>query len=186
MFGSDAFQSPDYGRIVNRAHFDRLMSLIEPHSVISGGHSRAPDLYIAPTLLYPVTADSPAMQSEIFGPLLPIMEVRDLDDAIMRVQAGPKPLAAYLFSNSKSAHRQIVEHLSAGSVCINDVMVFMAVDGLPFGGVGASGNGNYKGHAGFRQLSHNKAVLKRSFWPDLKIRYAPMTKNKIKWLRKFR
>lgn len=186
MFGPDPSQSPDYGRIVNRAHFDRLTALVEPRIVVAGGQSNAGDLYLAPTLLYPAGSDSPSMESEIFGPVLPLVEVAGLEDAISRVQSGNKPLAAYLFTASKQAQQRVIECLSAGSVCINDVLVFMAVDGLPFGGVGISGTGNYKGHAGFRQLSHNKAVLKRSFWPDPKMRYAPMDKNKIKWLRRFR
>lgn len=186
MFGADASGSPDYGRIVNRAHFDRLMSLIEPDKVVIGGQSRAEDLFISPTVLHPVSSNSPSMQSEIFGPVLPMVEVRNLDEAMRYVKSGPKPLTAYLFSTSKTNQKHFVENLSAGSLCINDVMLFMAVDGLPFGGVGASGTGNYKGYAGFRHLSHNKAVLKRSFWPDLKIRYAPMDKDKIEWLRRFR
>jgi aldehyde dehydrogenase (NAD+) len=126
------------------------------------------------------------MQSEIFGPVLPIMDIGGLDAAIEYVKSGPKPLAAYLFSSDGASGKHMVESVSAGSVCLNDVMVFMAVDELPFGGVGASGTGNYKGASGFRQLSHNKAVLKRTSKPDWRMRYAPMDRTKMKWLRKFR
>lgn len=186
MFGEDPAASPDYGRIINQAHFDRLLGLIEPDKVAAGGESRRDDLYIAPTVLDAVEADDPSMQSEIFGPILPLVDIPDLDAALAFVARGPKPLAAYLFTRDHPAQQRFVEQLSAGSVCINDVMLFMAVDGLPFGGVGASGTGTYKGEAGFRRLSHCKAVLRRRFRPDWRMRYAPITKSSMKWLRRLR
>lgn len=186
MFGDDPSTSPDYGRIVNEAHFDRLLGLIEPDKVAAGGEARREERYIAPTLLDGVDADAPSMQTEIFGPILPLVDVPDLDAALDFVTRGPKPLAAYLFTRDRAAQRRTIEHLSAGSVCINDVMLFMAVDGLPFGGVGASGTGTYKGEQGFRRLSHCKAVLRRSNWPDWRIRYAPITRASMKWLRRLR
>ncbi len=186
MFGRDPSQSPDYGRIVNQRHFDRLMELIEPSKTVIGGQANRDDLYIAPTVLSGVSVSSPSMLSEIFGPVLPIMEIEDLQDAIQTVRAGARPLAAYLFSSSRKSCEQMVEAVSAGSICLNDVMMFMAVDELPFGGVGASGTGSYKGAIGFNNLSHNKAVLKRSWRPDWRLRYAPVGSNKMKWLRKLR
>ncbi|NND44921.1 MAG: aldehyde dehydrogenase family protein [Xanthomonadales bacterium] len=186
MFGSDPRQSPDYGRIVNAQHHDRLMGLVRADEVTTGGQGDRAERYIAPTVLGRATADSPSMQEEIFGPLLPVLEIAGLDAALDFVTRGPKPLAAYLFTNDAEAQRKTVERLSAGSVCINDVMLFMAVDGLPFGGVGASGFGSYKGEDGFLRLSHSKAVLRRTARPDWRIRYAPLTKGKMKWLRRLR
>jgi aldehyde dehydrogenase (NAD+) len=183
MFGQDPARSEDYGRIVNPGHFDRLLGLLEPDKVVIGGQSDRQGLYIAPTVLSPADRDSPSMQSEIFGPILPLVEAAGLDAALDFVAAGPRPLAAYLFSRERAAHRRVVDRLSAGSICINDVMLFMAVDGLPFGGVGESGTGSYKGQGGFDRLSHRKAVLRRSEKPDWRIRYAPYTQARMKWLR---
>jgi aldehyde dehydrogenase (NAD+) len=186
MFGDDPSQSPDYGRIVNAAHFDRVLGLIEADTVLIGGESNRDLLYIAPTVLGPADAASPSMQSEIFGPVLPLVEVANLDAALDFVARGPKPLAAYLFTADRGAQRRTVAQLSAGSMCINDVMLFMAVPGLPFGGVGASGTGTYKGEDGFKRLSHRKAVLRRSARPDWRMRYAPIGQASMKWLRRLR
>lgn len=186
MFGSDPARSPDYGRIVNEAHFDRLLGLLEDAQCAIGGESDRERRYIAPTVISPASEDQACMQEEIFGPLLPVLEVGDLDDAIARVRSRPKPLAAYLFSKDRKAQSRVENEISAGSICINDVMIFMAVEDLPFGGVGNSGMGNYKGESGFRNLSHNKAVLSRTFWPDWALRYAPVNPAKMKWLRRLR
>jgi len=186
MFGADPQQSPDYGRIINASHFDRLLGLIEPGKLVTGGQADRDDLYIAPTVLSPAERDSPSMHSEIFGPILPVVETAGLDEALEFVGSGPKPLAAYLFTRNTDAQERTVAALSAGSVCINDVMLFMAVEGLPFGGVGASGFGTYKGEEGFRRLSHRKAVLRRASRPDWRIRYAPIRDAGMKWLRRLR
>jgi len=186
MYGEDPEQSPDYGRLVNARHFDRVMGLITPAEIAFGGHGDRDRLYIEPTVLGPVTGQSPAMREEIFGPVLPLVEVAGLDDAIGRIRSGPKPLAAYLFTRNGAAQEQFADRVSAGGICINDVMMQMAVDGLPFGGVGSSGTGTYKGEAGFRRLSHDKAVMRRSFRPDWKLRYAPVTDRKLRWLRRLR
>jgi aldehyde dehydrogenase (NAD+) len=183
MFGDDAAKSKDYGRIVNSAHFDRLISLIGNDHVVIGGKSNRDDLFISPTVLHPVSENSPSMQSEIFGPLLPVLEVSGLDEAIKFIRSRAKPLAAYLFGGNAKAKTDMTEQVSAGSVCINDVMIFMGVADLPFGGVGASGIGQYNGKYGFNNLSHLKACLRRSFWPDLQLRYAPSSRTKLKWLR---
>ncbi len=186
MFGEDPKQSKDYGRIVNQVHFDRLTELIYDNEVSIGGQSDRNSCYIAPTVLHPVNRHSLSMQGEIFGPVLPIMEVAGLEQAIDYICSGARPLAAYLFSKNEAALKQMVDQVSAGSIGLNDVMMFMAVAELPFGGVGASGMGTYAGESGFRQLSHEKAVLKRSWWPDWRLRYAPSSSRKLKWLRKLR
>jgi aldehyde dehydrogenase (NAD+) len=182
MFGDDPSESSDFGRIVNQFHFDRLQSLLGDSEIVIGGESRREERYLAPTVLHPVDVNSPLMQNEIFGPLLPIVEITGLDEAINFIRARAKPLAAYIFS-SKDSSEQMVAGVSAGSICLNDVMIFMAIIGLPFGGVGASGTGHYNGKYGFDRLSHLKAVLRRSTWLDLQLRYAPSSKSKLKWLR---
>lgn len=186
MFGEDPANSGDYGRMVNARHFDRVRALLNGEQVIVGGQADRDGLYIAPTVLSQVSPDSAVMREEIFGPVLPLVNVESMDQALDFIRARPKPLAAYLFSRSKTAQQKMVRDISAGSVCINDVMMFMAVEQLPFGGTGTSGFGTYKGEQGFRQLSHPKAVLKRGWRPDWKLRYAPFTPQKIRWLRKLR
>jgi aldehyde dehydrogenase (NAD+) len=186
MFGEHPAQSPDFGRIVNQRHFDRLTKLIDPGEVLIGGRSDREQLYIEPTVVGPVTDRSPSMREEIFGPVLPLEEISGLEDAIGRIRARPNPLAAYLFSADRGAADRMIEAVSAGNICINDVMVFLAVDELPFGGVGPSGMGTYKGESGFRRLSHNKTVLRRTTRFDWRQRYAPMTAAKLKWLRRLR
>lgn len=186
MFGDDPATSEDYGRIVNGSHFDRLLSLIGDSKVVIGGQSNFEDRYIAPTVLHPVNEHSLCMQSEIFGPILPVVEISGLDQAIEFVRSRPKPLAAYLFSDTEVSRQRVVNEISAGNICLNDLMMFVSIEDLPFGGVGSSGMGHYNGKSGFDNLSHCKSVLQRSMRPDLKLRYAPASKTKLKWLRRLR
>ena len=186
MYGDDPETSDSYGRIVNERHFDRVSALLQSGTIACGGQSNRNTKYIAPTVLTDVAADSPVMQEEIFGPILPILCVDDLTDAIDFIRGRDKPLAAYLFTNDAAAERRFVDDVSCGSTCINDTMMFMAVDELPFGGVGASGMGAYSGEHGFCTFSHMKAVMKRGWWPDVALRYAPYTKKKFDLMRKLR
>ena len=186
MFGDDPQQSDSYGRIVNDRHFERVSALIESGHTAIGGQTDAADKYIAPTVLTDVADDSAIMREEIFGPVLPIVRAENLEEAIAVIRASDKPLAAYLFTNSKRDERKFLDQVSSGSACINDVMMFMAVHELPFGGVGPSGMGAYSGRAGFETFSHMKAVIRRGWWPDLDVRYAPHTEKKFKFLRKVR
>lgn len=186
MFGKDPARSESYGRIVNERHFDRLASLLDSGTVAIGGTHDRQSRYIQPTVMTGVSPDSPAMQEEIFGPILPIVRADDLDAAIRFVRGRDKPLSAYLFTTDRRAERRFLDEISAGNVCINDTMMFMAVDALPFGGVGESGMGAYSGEHGFRTFSHMKAVMKRGWWPDLAVRYAPFTEAKFRFLRRIR
>jgi len=186
MFGDDPQQSASYGRMVNERHFTRVQQLIDSGKIAIGGTTDADDKYIEPTVLTDVASDSPIMQQEIFGPVLPILIVDSLEASIAHIRRGDKPLAAYLFTNNKRAEAKFLEQVSAGNICINDAMMFMAVPELPFGGVGASGMGAYSGRAGFETFSHMKSVMKRGWWPDLDARYAPYTDKKLKLLRKIR
>jgi len=186
MYGSDPSTSDSYGRIVNGRHFERLSKLLGSGTLAIGGQSNAAEHYIAPTVLTNVAPDSAVMREEIFGPILPIVRIDDERHAIEFIRDRDKPLAAYLFTDSAAAQHHFLDDVSAGSVCINDTMMFMAVPELPFGGVGASGMGAYSGKRGFRTFSHDKAVLKRAWWPDVVLRYAPYTDVKWRWLRRLR
>jgi aldehyde dehydrogenase (NAD+) len=186
MFGDDPQQSDSYGRIVNDRHFERVSALIESGHTAIGGQTDAADKYIAPTVLTDVADDSAIMREEIFGPVLPIVRAENLEEAIAVIRGGDKPLAAYVFTNSKRDERKFLDQVSSGSACVNDVMMFMAVHELPFGGVGPSGMGAYSGRTGFETFSHMKAVIRRGWWPDLDVRYAPYTEKKFKFLRKVR
>jgi aldehyde dehydrogenase (NAD+) len=186
MFGANAEASDSYGRIVNQRHFERLTSLMDSGHVAIGGQTNPAELHIAPTVLTDVAPDSAIMREEIFGPVLPIVRTEDLDEAIRFIRAGDKPLAAYIFTKDSAAESRFLELVSSGNACVNDTMMFMAVDELPFGGVGASGMGAYSGEHGFRTFSHMKAVMKRSWWPDFALRYAPFSAKKFRLLRKLR
>ncbi|MEO1203005.1 MAG: aldehyde dehydrogenase family protein, partial [Pseudomonadota bacterium] len=165
MFGDDPSASTSYGRIVNERHFDRLSALLDSgRAAVGGQHDRA-SRYIAPTVLTEVPVDSPIMREEIFGPLLPIVRADGLDAAIEHIRAGDKPLSAYLFTRDSASERRFVDEVSCGNLCLNDTMMFMAVEELPFGGVGASGMGAYSGEHGFLTFSHMKAVIRRGWWP---------------------
>jgi aldehyde dehydrogenase (NAD+) len=186
MFGDDPQTSDSYGRMVNDRHFNRVSSYIESGHIAVGGQCDSSDRYIAPTVITDVEINSKVMQEEIFGPVLPIVRAENLEEAIAFIRSGDKPLAAYIFTNDKGAEKKFLEQVSCGNACINDVMMFMAVHELPFGGVGSSGMGAYSGQRGFETFSHMKAVMKRGWWPDLDVRYAPYTEKKFKFLRKLR
>jgi aldehyde dehydrogenase (NAD+) len=186
MFGDDPEQSDSYGRIINDRHFERIRNIMSHGHVALGGRENAITRYIEPTVLTDVPLESAAMQEEIFGPVLPIVRADNLDAAIRFIRERDKPLAAYLFTNDSAAESRFLENVSCGNVCINDTIMFMAVPELPFGGVGTSGMGAYSGKHGFDTFSHMKAVMKRGWWPDLAVRYAPYTEKKFAFLRKIR
>jgi aldehyde dehydrogenase (NAD+) len=179
FYGSKPAQSPDYGRIIHRKHFDRLIAFLDQGEIILGGDHNADDRYIAPTLIDGITWDDPVMQGEIFGPILPILTYDDLEDAIAQVNAHPKPLALYFFSTNPQKQERILYATSSGGVCLNDVVMQVGVNSLPFGGVGESGMGTYHGEASFKSLSHHKSVLRRGFWLALSWVYPPYTTKKL-------
>ena len=185
QYGAQPLANPDYGHIINARHFDRLMGLITAENVVWGGAANPAALQIAPTLLDHVTADDAVMQEEIFGPLLPIIEVPDIEAAAQFVSQRPHPLALYLFARERRVVQRIIEGLSFGGGCVNDVLVHIAATNLPFGGVGASGMGVYHGHDSFATFSHPKAILKRATWWDPRFRYAPYTPFMRRLLRRF-
>ncbi|MGD1716591.1 aldehyde dehydrogenase [Dapis sp. BLCC M172] len=183
FYGKNPFESPDYGRIVNEQQFNRLNDLLKDGKIVIGGETKLEERYISPTVIDGVFWDSPIMQEEIFGPILPVLEYDDLDEAIALVNSRPKPLSLYFFSRNKQKQEQVLRETSSGNVCINDTAMQFGVPSLPFGGVGNSGIGSYHGKASFDTFSHYKSVLNKGLWFDLSIRYAPY-KNKVGLIKK--
>jgi len=182
-YGSEPAQSPDLARIANERQFDRLVGLLEQGHMLAGGEYQRRDRYIAPTLIDNLTWDAPIMQEEIFGPILPILTYNRLEEAIAAINQHPKPLALYIFSRNSTVHNQVLQQTSAGCVCINDVILQVAVWGLPFGGVGNSGMGVYHGKYSFDTFSNLKSVLRKPFWLDINWRYPPYA-GKVKFFKK--
>ena len=183
FYGDSIHENKDYCRIINDANFDRLVRLMEGSNVIFGGVTDKSTRYIAPTLLES-TGNSRAMQEEIFGPLLPVLEIPTLDKMIEFVNDRPKPLALYIFAHDTEVVDQVLDQTSSGGVSVNDVIMHMVSPNLPFGGVGSSGMGNYHGEASFRTFTHAKSVLRKSTLVDIPLRYAPYTDSKIKWIKR--
>ena len=175
QYGPDPLANPDYGKIINRKHFDRLCGLIDPAKVVCGGQTQPDALRIAPTLLDHVQPGDAIMQEEIFGPLLPVLTYKSLDEAAQFIQSREKPLALYLFTRNRKAERLFAEYVSFGGGCVNDTILHLSVPSLGFGGVGRSGMGSYHGRKSFETFSHEKSILKKPFWPDLPLRYQPYT-----------
>jgi aldehyde dehydrogenase (NAD+) len=183
-YGDHPAQSPNLSRIVNERQFDRLVGLLNRGNVLIGGDHNHQERFIAPTLIDGITWDDPIMKEEIFGPILPILTYRTLDEAITAINQRPNPLALYLFAKDKAIQNQVLHQTTSGSLCINDVILQVAVWDLPFGGVGNSGVGSYHGPHSFNTFSHLKSVLKKPFWMDLDWRYPPY-EGKIQLFKRF-
>ncbi len=173
FYGSDPQASPDLGRIINERHFGRLLSLIDSDKVVFGGTHDEADRYIAPTLMTDVTMDDRVMGEEIFGPILPVMRIDSIDEAISTIAQRPNPLALYLFTGNGEDERKVISRVSFGGGCINNTLAHLVDPKLPFGGVGESGMGAYHGHHSFAVFSHQKAVLKTANFLDPSIKYPP-------------
>lgn len=184
FYGEDPRQSGDYGRIVSDKHHQRLSKLLEGQKVILGGETDPEARYIAPTLLEEVDPESPVMQEEIFGPILPILTVEDVDEAVAFVRRRDKPLALYVFTSEDEVERKVIEATSSGGVCVNATIWHIANPNLPFGGVGPSGMGAYHGRDTFETFSHRKSVVSKSTRIDPKLAYPPYTGLKAKILEK--
>lgn len=186
MYGDFMQPARDMARIINSHHFNRLVGLIDPARVVIGGTYDAFSRYIAPTVIDGVQWDDAIMQEEIFGPLLPVIEYESLDEALEKIIKFGKPLSLYFFSNNKKQQKKVIHETRSGSVCINDSIIHFIISRLPFGGVGASGMGQYHGRASFEAFSHKKSVLKKSLWYDVHIRFAPYTlsNRQAEWLYK--
>lgn len=160
-----------YGRIVNKAHFDRLAAFLKDGQILCGGGGDRERLLFGPTLLVPNTADCRVMEEEIFGPVLPVLRFRRLTEAVAFINRRPKPLALYHFTRSRKAADAVLRNTAAGGGCINDVVMHLAGSGLPFGGVGESGMGRYHGKASFDVFSHHRTVLEKPASFEIPLRY---------------
>lgn len=183
FYGYEPEKSPDYARIINTKHFNRLKKYLEDGTLVTGGQTNEQDLFIAPTVLKNIDWDDNIMQEEIFGPILPVMSYKELSDVIATVRSKPSPLSLYFFSEDESLQEKIIEELPFGGGCINDTIAHLGNLNLPFGGLGQSGFGSYHGKRSFDLFSHKKSIVKKPTWPDNPMRYAPYS-GKLKWLKK--
>ena len=183
IHGDDPQKSEAIVRIINPRHFKRLTQLMDPSKIIVGGQTDEKDLYIAPTLMDNVNWDDAVMKEEIFGPILPILEYEDLDDAIAQIKSKEKPLALYLFTNKNSIRDKVFNEISFGGGAVNETIMHLSNPNLPFGGVGNSGTGNYHGEFGFNTFSHHKSIIQKPNWFEPFVKYAPYNSFKLKVLR---
>lgn len=173
QFGENPLENPDYGKIVNEKHFDRVCSLIDAQKVAWGGKSDRARLKIEPTVLDNVTWEDAVMQEEIFGPVLPVLTFEKTEDIFSLLADKQKPLALYMFSENRENIRAVTERCSFGGGCINDTIIHLATSEMGFGGVGESGMGAYHGKAGFDAFSHTKSIVDKKTWVDMPVRYQP-------------
>lgn len=181
---NDSQNAEDYGRIISESHFDRLVSMLMDGKILFGGDINRDERYISPTLITDIHSNSNLLSQEIFGPILPIIAYENLDIMLEELRRKPKPLALYIFSKSKSTQNKILSKISSGGVCINDTIMHITPDNLPFGGVGNSGMGSYHGKKSFETFSHQRSVLDRKTYLDLSLRYPPFTETTIKIVKK--
>ncbi|NXF78293.1 AL3A2 dehydrogenase, partial [Sclerurus mexicanus] len=181
FYGEDVKSSPDYERIVNKRHFKRVLGLLEGQKIAHGGETDEASCFIAPTILTDVSPESKVMEEEIFGPVLPIVTVKSVEEAIEFINRREKPLALYVFSNNKQLIRRVISETSSGGMTANDVVMHSVVPDLPFGGVGHSGMGAYHGKHSFETFSHRRACLIKDLKMEVmnKMRYPPVSQKKV-------
>ncbi|MBM7419750.1 MULTISPECIES: aldehyde dehydrogenase [Chryseobacterium] len=177
-------QSEHYTKIINQKNFQRLIKLIDQDKIYFGGNSDEENRYIEPTILTNINWKDEVMQEEIFGPILPVISFTNFNLILNEIIELEKPLAAYLFTNNSEEKENFKNKLSFGGGCLNDVIMHLGNENLPFGGVGNSGIGNYHGKFGFETFSHQKAVLERSTWGEPNIKYPPYSEKKLSWIKR--
>jgi len=182
LFYNEPLTNDDYPKIINNNHYQRLINLIKDEEILLGGNYN--NEKIAPTLVLINDLTSPLMNEEIFGPILPIITYNDIVTAFTYIISREKPLAAYLFTNDKNIKNLFINKISAGGIVINDTLMHFANNNLPFGGIGNSGIGKYHGKASFAIFSHEKAILNRKTWLDIKLRYHPISKKDLMIIKK--
>lgn len=193
MYGLGPLSAPDYGKIINRKHFDRLSGIMEEvgDRCVFGGVTDPERLKITPSVYRMGSISDPGcdnfriMQDEIFGPLMPVLTYREPEEVSGYVESRPRPLAAYLFTNNRKEKRLFLERMHFGGGCINDTVIHLASETLPFGGSGESGMGHYHGKYGFETFSHLKSIVDKPFLIDLPMRYPPYDRNRLDLIRKF-
>lgn len=185
MYGPEPLKNPDYGKMVNRKHYDRVRGLIDPAKVVLGGEVDEEALRIAPTVMDGVTAGDAVMGEEIFGPVLPVITYDTLDAAQRFIEGRPTPLALYLFTRDREVEERIMREVPFGGGCVNDTIIHLATSSMGFGGMGNSGMGSYHGKKSFDTFSHEKSIVKKLNRPDLPMRYQPYAGWKSRLVRAF-
>ncbi len=185
QYGVEPFDNKNYGKMINEKHYNRVMGLIDKNKTVIGGYGRKDSLQIAPTVLDGITENDAVMQQEIFGPVLPIIEVPCIDKAYEFVRSRPEPLALYLFTSDSDTEKRFLNTIPFGGGCVNDTIIHLATYSMGFGGVGNSGMGSYHGKKSFDTFSHEKSIVKKYTWIDLPMRYQPYKKMYERLIRMF-
>ena len=185
QFGVVPLANNSYGKIINKKHFDRICSLIDPSKIVCGGKSDAAILKIEPTIMDNISWKDPVMTQEIFGPVLPVLTYSTEEELLHILNSRARPLALYLFTTNQALEQKILSRCSFGGGCVNDTIVHLATNNMGFGGVGESGMGAYHGKVGFDTFSHTKTIVNKKNWIDVKMRYQPYTGAKERVLRRF-
>lgn len=183
FYGKNPLENDDYTKIVSKRHFERLVNFLSDGTIVTGGKYEAETLKIEPTILDHVSWDTPIMQEEIFGPILPVFTFTNIQECINKIQSHPKPLALYAFTENDAVKKKIIDETSFGGGAVNDTILHIATPHLPFGGVGSSGMGSYHGKKSFETFTHYKSVLDQTTKFDLPIRY-PNFKDGLKWIKR--
>eukprot|EP00455_Lapot_gusevi_P055011 TRINITY_DN890_c0_g2_i4.p1 TRINITY_DN890_c0_g2~~TRINITY_DN890_c0_g2_i4.p1 ORF type:complete len:243 (+),score=67.37 TRINITY_DN890_c0_g2_i4:70-798(+) len=185
FYGKDPSRSSDFGRIIHQGHAQRLASLLNDQKiqVVHGGQFNVENRYVSPTIVKVLSPEAKCMQEEIFGPILPILVVKDANDALKYIHSKAKPLALYVFANDQQVQQLFLHKTSSGGMCVNDVLMHFTNFHLPFGGVGPSGMGAYHGKHGFDTFSHKKSVVFKSNHLDAPQRYPPYTAGNHKLMK---
>ncbi len=185
QYQEQPLKNPDYGKIINQKHFERILGLIDPEKVVWGGEGDPASLRIEPTVMDRVTFQDPVMGQEIFGPVLPVLTYDSLDEAVSKINSMAHPLALYIFTKDKQAAKKVTSRCGFGGGCINDTIIHLATSEVGFGGFGESGMGSYHGKDGFLTFSHMKSIVDKKTWLDLPMRYQPYKKVYEKMIRMF-
>lgn len=183
MFGPDPQRSPDYPRLINDKRWAIVAGYLQEVTILYGGASDRADRYIAPTLVEQAVVGGRLMQEEIFGPVLPVIVYNEQEEVLQQVSRNPYPLACYIYTSNRKTAAYYRDHIRFGGGCVNNGLLHLGIPGLPFGGVGYSGMGQYHGREGFLAFSHQKSMLYTPTWFDMPLMYAPF-KDHIKYLRK--
>ncbi len=183
MYGDNAQKCGDYPKMINRKHFDRVLGLIRDEHIVCGGQGDGETLKIAPTVLTKITWDSPVMQEEIFGPVLPVLSFTDIREVKREIISRPKPLALYLFTSDRALAGDIIHSVPFGGGCVNDTIIHLAASAMGFGGVGESGMGSYHGRKSFETFTHEKSIVAKFCPLEPPVRYRPYTPFK-EWILK--
>ena len=184
FYSNNPINSKDYSRIINLEHYQRLINLIQDETVYFGGNGIEEERFIEPTIITESKENSRLLNEEIFGPILPVIKINSINDAIEKINQKPKPLAVYFFSKNKERQKEVIKKTSSGGILLNDVILHLANPNLPFGGVGQSGFGRYHGKTGFETFSNQKSVMFKSGFFEIPKRFPPYDEKMMKFLKK--